>query len=696
MPALVLSCEFSEAVPLVSPTLATKKLPHQHLSNHQHNTLPLFNAPELCDLIATHLSSHDLAIAVQVSSVFYAHFIRHLWKTVTLSGATSSTAASQAILSMVPILGHHIRSLDWANVANHWNMKHALEGLDLSTLSLQHLNLAHCLTLQSHSLQELTASSASTLASLRMLNIGKLQGDVFGIATNMPQLQHLTLVMDDDSQIGRRARSQPATPATPADFATPSMSTELSPDSGLCESTVTPFELTSADSLPGLMDACPRLHTIELIGVSLVSLPALQDDQSNDGESQLERLTLQSTPPVMQYLTQINLHSTVISGSTLSAIFSRCIRLTKLDLSQTSPLFITGFHLNNNKESGGKDAIILSDLSTLLLSGCHFLNGHGFKELFPVTPNLHTIELSDTNVDNTGLAALGRHCLQLQELNLNNCHQITDQGVRDYFGHPPAAAAATNSHTHSYNYSGGETKTASQPYCNYTLQCLSISNCTELTGQGIQHILKTCGALKSLAFQQPEIMPESMFPHELQIDEDDVEINEAPGQSQGQGQGQVMVPEEPLEEAGASDEVAITTATAAEVAATTTTTTTSTETMPSEAWACSGTLEMLRIKRLNVMNPGQRQHLNARLRELSQLQVLHIGGSQMELSVLNGLGHRLEHLYIDDLAREVNMEDVAWLVDHTPNLTRFWCRQLIRHSEPWKKLRGARKQLKLW
>ncbi|KAG0037836.1 hypothetical protein BGZ82_001732 [Podila clonocystis] len=358
----------------------------------------------------------------------------------------------------------------------------------------------------------------------------------------------------------------------------------------------------------------------------------------------------------MRYLTSINLHSTALSGSTLSTIFARCTRLAKLDLSQTSPLFLSGFQLD--------PSTILPDLETLVLSGCHLLDGHGFKELFRAVPQVLTLELSDTNIDNTSLAALGRYCSQVLDLGINNCHQITDQGVRDYLSYPPQEK-------YSNTYNGSMETTPEEPYRNYTLHSLSLSNCSELTGQGIHHVLTTCAALRSLAFQQPEIMPESMFPHVLQRDDDEEET-----ESQGQGNNNTV---STAEEAASTDDAPG-----------------STTADSSSSWACHKTLELLRIKHLNTVNAAQRQYLNHRLRELEQLRVLHIGGRQLELQVLNGLGHRLEHLYIDDLRREVDLEDVQWLVDHTPNLTRLWCRQLIRHSEPWKVLRGARKGLKLW
>ncbi|KAG0086265.1 hypothetical protein BGZ93_008182 [Podila epicladia] len=669
MPALVVSSLKAESETMVAPTFLTKK--QVSINNNDILSSNVFTIPELCDLIASHLSLHELAITVRVSSQWYRHFIRHLWKRVTLA----STPTSLRILALLPELGHHIRTLDWANLTPHWNMKQALAGIDLSSLALQHLHLLNCQTLQGPELEQLIQSSSLQLNTLQMHNIGKVQGNVLRIASTLPQLQHLTLVMDDDTTC-RHNRSQPVTPASAPMVQSPGGLGSHSGEEEEEDSTVT-FEITSADSLPALLDACPRLHTIELIGLP----SALSTDQGKDiqdqeveqdgdeevvisGSNKNNIMVLESS---MRYLTSINLHSTALSGSTLSTIFARCNLLVKLDISQTSPLFLSGFHLDTST--------ILPDLGTLMLSGCHFLDGHGFKELFRATPQVLTLELSDTNIDNTGLAALGRFCPQVLDLGINNCHQITDQGVRDYLCYPPQ----DNNNNNDFGMEAAAIE--QEPYRNYTLHSLSISNCSELTGQGIQHVLTTCAALRSLAFQQPEIMPESMFPHVLQSADDEEEETES------QGQENINNSSAEEEEAGAEDTPETTT---------TTTTTTITTTDSSSSWACHKTLELLRIKNLDTVNPAQRQYLNARLRELAQLRVLHIGGRQLELSVLDGLGHRLEHLYIDDLKREVDLQDVQWLVDHTPNLTRLWCRQLIRHSEPWKVLRGARKGLKLW
>ncbi|KAF9414895.1 hypothetical protein BGZ94_000244, partial [Podila epigama] len=713
------------------------------LSRRRRN---IFMLPEICDLIAAHLSQHSLAMAVQVSSQWYSTFIRHLWMTVSLSSCNTPTSLS--ILSTLPTLGHHIRTLYFSNLSpttttttttdadtstststddnedsSSWTLKSALQEIDLSSLALAHLYLAKCPTLHASVVERLVASSAHKLATLRMHRIERIQGDLLRIAAGLPQLRQLSLTVENEDGPGHR-HGRPSHPVTPAELVVPAATSPThqlqqqqlqqlqqhlqqsiftsEPTGDMDEQdkeaddvvSAVGFEITSADSIPALLDACPKLQTIELVGLASAALTSslsletvASDSDSNTTVDTHTSALFKANLQQMQYLTAINLHSTTLSGTTLSAIFNRCQHLTSLDLNQSSPLFLTGLMLNEDT--------VLTKLTTLHLSGCRFLDGHGFKEIFRASPNVMTLELSDTNVDNEGMAALGRYCRFIIDLCLNNCHQITDQGIRDYLGHSPLEeqqqhgyhSGYHSGHHHHHHHHHPNHQQDLPPYQNYTLQCLSMFNCTELTGQGIRHILATCAALKSLAFQQPEIMPQSMFPHELHADEEDEEVANATEETSTTASGQVQGQEDSHHQEGQSTD---------SVELESTTTTANIPESASIPWACQGTLEMLRIKNLDVINKTQMQYLNARLRELSQLKVLHIGGSQLELSVLNGLGHRLENLYISDLAREVDVNDVRWLVDHTPNLTRLWCRQLIRHSEPWKMLRGARKHLKLW
>ncbi|KAF9284958.1 hypothetical protein BGZ68_004269 [Mortierella alpina] len=504
--------------------------------------------------------------------------------------------------------------------------------------------------------------------------MAQIRGDLLGVATSLPNLQHLYLTMAerDGSRHHPRRRAHPS-PTLPSSAELDPASPSSSPLAVLDR--VTPaseLATTCADSLPALLDACPKLRTIELRG-----LPAATRSTTAAVKSALDPASsaLRSTvPPVvaMKYLTIINLHATTITGSTLSVLFARCPELVKLDLGQTSPLFLSDLHLDPH--------LSMSALSTLLLSDCHFLDGHGYKEIFKASPSLLLLEIPKSNVDDSALAVLGHHCQQLMDLNLDGCLQITDQGVRDMLSHRPRTSEDA-----LHQQITGANATPQGPYLNHHLQCLTVSNCTELTGQGVHHILMTCAGLRNLEIQQPEIMPESLFPHTLETEDDDEQPN-------------LSIPATHTTHTSMPEEDGTTGLTASLYPTATTTETEDDDDVVSSSppWACSSTLETLRIKNLNVINQEQTRFLNARLRELSQLKVLHIGGSQLELSVLNGLGHQLENLYIDDLAREVDLEDVRWLVDHTPNLTRLWCRQLIRHSEPWKLLRGARKHLKLW
>lgn len=614
------------------------------------------------------------------------------------------------MLQAFPHLSQHIRHLEWIHLDPSSNTSHPqqdstsiLDTIDLSNLNAETILLSSWANyLDAATLSKFTQSSAHRLSALQMYNMARVRGDLLKVAGTLPGLRHFTLSLAEcDSH--KNQHNQRRSNASMASSSVGSLTATSALPSGSEEAEL--VEVTSADSLPALMDACPQLRMIEILDLPFPTSPAASssagvsvfedqdgDDEDNEEENQeqeknIDEMLLEKVVPTwvpMHHLTTINLHATAISGSTLTALFARSPQLVKLNLGQNTPLYLSDFEVN--------PSLCMSKLSTLILSGCHLLDGHGYKEIFKASPNLLHLDIPQTNVDDAALAVLGHQCLELTDLNLDDCFHITDQGIRDMLSHPrPSSPSSSTNH---HNILSDEEPEIQERYENRRLQCLSVSNCTELTGQGIHHILMTCGRLRNLEFQQPEIMPESLFPHTLETDDDAQQQQEenpsAPSATNAQDQ----------EQESATTNVAATVYPSLNVAADTTATPTAptlaTTTTASVAWACQGSLEQLRIKNLNVINPDQTRFLNERLRELPRLKALHIGGSQLELSVLNGLGHQLENLYIDDLAREVDIDDVRWLVDHTPNLTRLWCRQLIRHSEPWKMLRSARKHLKLW
>ncbi|KAF9915165.1 hypothetical protein BX616_006768 [Lobosporangium transversale] len=655
---------------------------------HYQRFRSIFDLPEVCDLIAGHLDKNTLTVVVRVCRLWYANWIRHLWRRIRVEAGTLNGIE---MVNAFPRLSLYIRQLEWIHSSDPTSAKAPIASeLLMSSTDLSKLNLHSLLLnggageLDETTLTYIIQSSIEGLSALQLHNIRDVRGDLLKAAGVLVNLRHFSLAMadqDDDVHPHHRCLQQYSGVSTSTSSLSPPSSSSSSSGSiispltsamlfhELSESeldSASPSqsspndsrnieEYTTADELPTLMNACPYLRTIQTINLS-VPLTREADatldsgytsDASEDGSIEtgtetvpeleaivdVKKATVDYIPQqwtIMQHLTDINLHGTAVSGNTLSVLFARSPHLIKLNLGQTaSPLYLTGFHL--------EPTLIMTAMSSLVLSKCHFLDGQAFKEIFKASPNLLTLDISDTNIDDATLGALGHQCFKLMELDMQGCRQITDQGVRDMLSYPPST----------------ESNEVLAPYQNYSLCSLSIVNCTELTGQGVRHVLMTCARLKDLEAQQPELLPESLFPHGLETN-DEEELHNS------------------LSEVDAVDDVS------------------------SLPWACYSTLETLRIKSLNFLNLRQARFLNARLSELKQLKVLHIGGSQLELSVLSGLGNQLESLFVDELTREVNLDDVRWLVDHTPNLTRLWCRQLIRHSEPWKLLRETRKNLKLW
>ncbi|KAG0301883.1 hypothetical protein BGZ98_007968 [Dissophora globulifera] len=654
MPALLCSETLAESTLVLPLALSIKNREQQHLQAQQRQgrgrNADAFHLPEICDLIARHLDVRSLTVVVRVSSHWYGTWIRHLWRRVRIE---SGTAKASDLMQAFSRLSHHIRHLEWIDLsglsAPACPVPHSI---DLSALNLQTLLLSNWSSeLDAATLARLIDASAHRLAVLQLHNIRSIRGDLLRVAGLTGKLRHFSLTMtgQDAGHNHSRQHSSIAVPASPRSFSSAQDRVTEKGDSA---------ELTSANSLPRLMDTCPHLRTIEILDLH-TTIPSTVTSVNVDIVDVVP--TLQKPQHMMKFLTVINLKGTTLTGSTLSSIFERSPQLVKLNLGQSSPLYLSGFCLDPRLK--------MKALSSLLLAGCQFLDGHGFKEIFKASPRLTTLDIPQTNVGDDALGVLGHQCTQLSELNLDGCLQITDQGIRDMLSHRP------KSNTKDTQYHSDDDLYANYgAYKNFNLHCLSVSNCTELTGQSIHHILTTCARLKSLEIQQPELMPESLFPHTLESDQDAEAPSSTAASTVNEMDGSTTLYPNDASTQEETDDAAT----------------------ASLSWACYSTLEFLRIKNLNFINPRQTQFLNARLRELSQLRELHIGGSQLELSVLNGLGHQLENLYIDELTREVDLDDVRWLVDHAPNLTRLWCRQLIRHSEPWKLLRETRKHLKMW
>ncbi|KAF9943957.1 hypothetical protein BGZ70_005212, partial [Mortierella alpina] len=504
MPALVCSASVSDSRTATGGDV--KKRQHQQLHPGYRT---IFDLPELCDLIARHLDIHTLTIVLRVCLQWYDSWSRHLWRRARVE---SGSGPSAAMVDAFPRLSHHIRQLEWIHLDNSTISLHSA---DLSKLNVQSLLLSSwSVELDERTLARFVRSSANRLSALQLHNMAHIRGDLLGVATSLPHLQHLYLTMADKNASRhhprQRAHHSPTLPS----------SAELdpaSPSSGPLAvlDRVTPtseLAVTSADSLPALLDACPQLKTIELRGLSapIHSTAAVANLGSDRADSALGPITSPLT--AMKHLTIVNLHATTITGFTLSILFARCPQLVKLDLGQASPLYLSDLHLDPH--------LSMDTLSTLVLSDCHFLDGHGYKEIFRASTSLLVLEIPKTNVDDSALATLGHHCQQLMDLNLDGCLQITDQGIRDMLSHRPR----TSKDVPQQQMTGADV-TPQGPYQNHHLHCLTVSNCTELTGQGIHHILMTCAGLRNLELQQPEIMPESLFPHTLETDEDDAQPN---------------------------------------------------------------------------------------------------------------------------------------------------------------------------
>lgn len=72
------------------------------------------------------------------------------------------------------------------------------------------------------------------------------------------------------------------------------------------------------------------------------------------------------------------------------------------------------------------------NLEILILKDCENLTNAGFQAMAGLLTKLRVIDLSNCQIEDTGLAAIGEHCRQLEVVNLSNCKNITDEGLKSF------------------------------------------------------------------------------------------------------------------------------------------------------------------------------------------------------------------------------------------------------------------------
>lgn len=190
-----------------------------------------------------------------------------------------------------------------------------------------------------------------------------------------------------------------------------------------------------------------------------------------DVSSLTQQLTKQSYSQLCQNLYSLSLHGTDVTESVFMSLLRNCCHLEVLDLSACNSLFMSGLLLSKPADQEAMQSCLVN-MKELNLSGIHFLSDVSFNRLMGICPNLerlslagdrmmivtslhkagsstvltfknvsaylnrqasklHTLNLSRTNLNDEALIVLAKlPQLQLKELHLVACRDLTDDGIR--------------------------------------------------------------------------------------------------------------------------------------------------------------------------------------------------------------------------------------------------------------------------
>jgi len=134
----------------------------------------------------------------------------------------------------------------------------------------------------------------------------------------------------------------------------------------------------------------------------------------------------------------------------------------------------------------------LDCLKRLNLEKCMSLTDAGLCELLAFCgANLESLNLCATNIGGEGLAGLQAELTHLQDLNLYQCHNLTDAGFHELIAH-------CGNNLRDLNI--GETKITVEEALHglidklAKLECLGLYKCLCLTDNGLRMLLGSCGA----------------------------------------------------------------------------------------------------------------------------------------------------------------------------------------------------------
>jgi len=115
---------------------------------------------------------------------------------------------------------------------------------------------------------------------------------------------------------------------------------------------------------------------------------------------------------------------------------------------------------------------------------------------FPLLNSLTQVNLAYVASDKL-LYLIAKYCRQLEELNVDQCHQVTDRGVKMLAGNGKSSTTTTGT-----SVEPSTTQGTSSYYGCKNLQYLSLQGCTSVNDQTIWYLMTHCKKLQVLRYHQ--------------------------------------------------------------------------------------------------------------------------------------------------------------------------------------------------
>jgi len=152
-----------------------------------------------------------------------------------------------------------------------------------------------------------------------------------------------------------------------------------------------------------------------------------------------------------------------------------------------------------SQPSSGSCTCFLHRVVDLSLRGCRQLSDRGLSTLLAHMPSLRHADLSHVSgARAASMHALARHCPLLTRLALAGARGINDDALRALAGIGAGAGAAVAGSSAAAGGPGSPHATSGLSLGLVNLHTLDLEDCWNVTGQGLQYLLKGCHQLRVL------------------------------------------------------------------------------------------------------------------------------------------------------------------------------------------------------